>query len=234
MSLIEINGSGKAVQCLPVGSLKRFGTNPYGDAMFRVVWSESRYYLVGGEHVGYDGDPSPDRVVKARGKDPNVNSREKCYKWLPLYPSVHRWVLECWKSGLAFTGCTPEQYRERYLDLASGLLILGPYPDRGEYVQCFTFPSVPTISVVEGVINRIKAGWNYTYQDHLRANREELERKEKSKLDTFKDMFKDSQQAFNNRPSNIRPGKRTKDSIRLRYSAKDVPIKPRGFSTGAI
>lgn len=233
--LVEINGSGRSVQHLPIGSLKVFGTNLYGEALFRIIWSDSRYYLVGGDHVLYDGDPSPDRVLQERGKDPNVSSREKCYRWLPLYPSTHKWILECWKSGLAFTGCSPEQYRDRYFDPASGLLTLGPYPERGEYVQCFTFPSEPTFSVAQGVIYRIKAGWNYSYQDHLAANKKELELKEKTRASQFESMFKDSQQAFNNRPSNLRPGKRTKDKIQIRHSAKDVKIPhTRGFSTGTF
>lgn len=234
MKLVDLVGHDKKPQHLPIGSLKGFGTNPYNEPIWRVVWSESRYYLVGANHAEYDesaGGYSNDGTVKKRGKDPNLNRIQACYKWLPLYPGLKRWVLELWKSPVAFTGCSQDQYNDRYYDPASGLLTLGPYPQRGEYCQSFTFPSEPTFSVVEGTINRIRAGWNYTYNDHLAANNAEAEAKQKAVDARRRDIFLDAQQAFKNRASNVRPGKRTKDKINFKKTAADIPINPRGFST---
>lgn len=233
MSFVSIKGNCPTLSQLPIGSLKAFGVNDYGEAIFRVIWSESRYYLVGAKHTEYDGDPSTDAVLKKRGKDPNVARVESCYKWLPLYPSVKAWILELWKSPLGFTGCTPDQWNERYLDVESGLLTLGPYPNRGEYSQCFTFPSgaTPTKTLVHTVINRIKAGWDYSYAEHLAAQKKDNEDKKKASDNRMDAIFLDSQQAFKNRPSNVRPGKRTRDKIPLRKRAEDLQLHKRGFST---
>lgn len=228
-----IGGHDRKPQHLPIGSLKGFGTNPYAEAMWRVVWSESRYYMVGANHVEYDGDPATDKMLKIRQKDPNVTKREVGYKWLPLYPGKPGWVLELWKSPFAFTGCTPEQYEIQYRDPVTGLLTLGPYPTRGEYCQCMTFPTTPTFTQVAEEIGKRRAGWGYTYNDHKAANQEMLEKKEKDKFKVFQDIFKDSQQAFGNRASSVRPNKRTKDKINVSQSAEKLGLSRRGgFSAG--
>lgn len=231
--LISISGHERTPQHLPIGSLKFLGTNPYDEALFRVVWSESRYYIVGANHNDYDNSgPANDPTLRERGKDPNKIRVQREYRWLPLYPKLHRWVLECWKSPLAFTGCTKEQWDEKYLDLQSGLLILGPYPNRGEYSQCFTFPNEPSVSVVHDTIYRIKAGWNYSYNEHLTANKKEQEQKAKAAASQQQAIFKNAQQAFNNRPSNVRPGKRTAKDIKLNITADQTGIRSkRGIST---
>lgn len=238
MGLLSINGSDRKPQHLPIGSLKGFGSNPFNEAIFRVVWSESRFYLVGAEHTEYDesaGGASSDKVVRMRGKDPNLTRQKAEYKWLPLYPGVHGWVLECWKSAISFTGCaTRERYAEQFTDPKTGLLTLGPYPSRGEYSMCHIFKETPGLTEVGNRINMIRAGWNYTYNDHLAANNEVMEKKEKDKLRNFTDFFLDAQQAFGNRPTNIRPGKKTKKDIKLKYSAQDLKLKHRsGLSIGS-
>jgi len=91
----------------------------------------------------------------------------------------------------------------------------------------------PTFSQVAQRINFIKAGWSYTYNDHVAANKDHLEKKEKEKYRVMTDIFKDSQQAFNNKPSNIRPGKRTKDKIKIKYSAEELKLKKSAFATGS-
>ena len=228
--LVEI-GQGKTPQHLPIGSLKSLGINPRGEALFRVVWSDSITYVVGAAHLKEGADFHTPQQLKLLDKTDDV--REIGYKQLPYYPNVHAWVLERWMSPLAFTGCTPEQYLERYVDPATGLLTLGPYPDRGVYERCFVFPSEPTRTTVENVIVRIKAGWNYSYAEHRVANREAAEKKEKEQFSHLKDVFQDSQQAFKNQPTNIRPGKRTKDKVKIRYSAEDLRLRRRpGFATG--
>lgn len=235
--VIEVGSSSRTLQHLPIGSLKSQGTNLYGEALFRVVWSESRYYLVGALHTEYDesaGGASKDAVLMERGKDPNQLRQVPGYKWLPLYPNVRSWVMEKWMSPIGFTGCSShEMYDLRYKDPATGLLTLGPYPSRGEYVQCFTFPTgvTPGREIIIDVIRHIKAGWNYTYKEHLEANNKAIEKKEKARKDRFDDIFLDAQQAFKNKPTNIRPGKRKREDIEFKYSANDVGLHQQGFST---
>jgi hypothetical protein len=190
--------------------------------MWRVVWSESRFYLVGAEHTTYDesaGGMSNDRTLMTRGKDPNLEKVEVGYKWLPLYPGRSGWVLELWKSPEGFTGCTPEQYEINYRDYKTGMLTLGPYPSRGEFCQAHFFERTPSYDEVCKQIQLRRAGWSYTYNDHLAANQEAGKKQEKAQFSRFEDIFLDAQQAFKNRPSNVRTGKRTKDSIQFNRPA---------------
>lgn len=226
----SIGGHCPSIQHLPIGSLKLHGENPYGEPLFRVVWSESRYYLVGASHTEYDGDPSTDAVVRAREKDPNVSRRMVGYKWLPLYPGQPRWVLEMWKSPLAFTGCSPEQYEINYRDPATMLLTLGPYPSRGEYCMCQSrmwTGTGPSRSEVDRTIALIKAGWSYSYKEHASANKEHLQGKEKAAFSEFKDRFQDARPAFGNRPTSMNPGKKSQNDIQIRKSAQELGLANR-------
>ena len=235
MSVELIGGHCPTLQQLPIGSLKGFGTNPYGEPIFRVVWSESRYYLVGAKHREYDGDPSNDKQIKlAGGRDINLTRESVGYKWLPLYPGPGRWVLEMWKSPLAFTGCSPEQYEILYRDPATNLLTLGPYPSRGEYSQCsVNFTARPGRDEVVRAIHLIKAGWNYSFTEKKQAIEEQGQKDERARFNQFEAMFKDSQQAFGNKPSSARPGKKTADQYRLGHSASRLGLNTRGgFRSG--
>ena len=234
MSIETISGHNPTVQNLPIGSLKGFGENPYAEPLFRVVWSESRYYLVGASHVEYDGDPSSDRAVEARHKDPNVSRRTVGYKWLPLYPGRGRWILEMWKSPLAFTGCSPEDWEIKYRDSTTLLLTLGPYPSRGEYCQCHDFKSEPTFSQVAEQIYWRKAGWSYTYADHVAANKQLLDKQEKDRVSRFKDIFQDARPAFGNRPTSMSPGRKSQNDIKINRSATEAGLPVRnGLAVGS-
>lgn len=235
MSFDLIGGHNVTPQHLPISSLSLFGKNPYNENMWRVVWSESRYYLVGAEHNTFDesaGGASLDKVINQRGKDPNLQTRKTGYKWLPLYPSRAGWVLELWKSPSGFTGCSPEEYEIKYRE-PNGILTLGPYPSRGEFCQAHFFNSTPSWDEVCKQIQLRRMGWQYSYNDHLAANKEQVEKEEKSKFARMEDIFLDSQQAFKNRASNIRPGKRTRDKINIKHTAEQLGLKKKqGFSAG--
>lgn len=234
MSIEQIGGHCPNLQHLPIGSLKSLGTNPYAEPIFRVVWSESRYYLVGANHREYDNDPVNDKTLNLRGKDPNLVRERAGYKWLPLYPGKPRWILEMWKSPFGFTGCSKEQFELMYRDPITNLITLGPYPERGEYCQCsVNLSKQPTREEVIKMIYLIKAGWNYTVAEKAAANRQTLEQNEKVKVNNFRDMFKDAQQAFNNNPSSIRPGKRTKERVRVDRTAQQAGlVSQAGFRSG--
>lgn len=67
----------------PLESMARFGQNPFGENIWRVVHAPSRRSLVHGH-----------------GRKP---------KWLPTYPQAgNAWVLEKWLSAYEFTKCTAE------------------------------------------------------------------------------------------------------------------------------
>lgn len=234
MPLLEVNSSGRSLQHLPISehSLSVFGTTPYGESLFRIIWSESRYYLVGANHVDYDssGYSNDASLILSGGSDPNVRKQQAEYRWLPLYPSLKAWVLEQWRSPLAYVGMGREMYDIFYKDPKTGLLTLGPYPERGEYCYSFTFPSQPPWSAIERVINHIRAGWKYSQAEHKAALDQQEEKKRKDKMGQLESIFLDSQQAFKNRPSNINPAKRKRENVVIRKTAEQAGLRPRKFT----
>lgn len=109
--------------------MARFGQNPYGENLYRIVFAPSRRYLVYGEW--------PDGSRKAT--------------WMPKYPEVgESWVLERWLTPFEYARCTPEEWN---LDLT----VLGPFPDRGEYEICHKFNLVtPNDENIASVIELIE------------------------------------------------------------------------------
>ena len=93
-------------------SMVKYGLNPYGEPLWRVVYAPSVKKLVGGRfsdgYVGY----------RAR----------KAYEHLG-----NCWVLEKWLSGWEFTRQHESDYVDSVKDSATGLLLTGPYPSRGIY-----------------------------------------------------------------------------------------------------
>lgn len=115
--------------------MARFGSNPHGDNLYRIVFAPSRKYLVYGEW--------PDGSRNAT--------------WLPKYPEVgDSWILERWLTAFEYARCTPEEWNR-------DLTVLGPYPDRGEYEICHRFNLVgPGDESVDKVIALIEQSHKQT------------------------------------------------------------------------
>lgn len=231
----DIIGHNKPLQHLPIGSMKPFGTNPYDEPVYRVIWSDSHYVLSGGKHHVYDGRPSNDNVVNARGKDPNQVREQIGYKWVPLYPGIHAWVLEKWKSAIGFTGMTEDTWNWQTKDPETGLLELGPYPSRGDYSHSYTFPATPGRMVVMEMIQMIEAGMRYSYAENKQAILNEQERKQKDWNNRFEARAMDARPVGGIRPCNLRPGKVSAErTVNFKKAAEDVGLNPahRGVSVG--
>lgn len=219
--MISIASGNKPLSHWP-GSLSQFGTNLYNENMYRVVWSDTRFHLVGGMWHDYDGAPQNDKeLALAGGKDINLLRRVAEYRWVTRYPGVHSWVLEKWVSAYEYAG-TPITWEMSMKDKESGLLVCGPYPSRGEYEHCFTFPDHPSISVIERVINWVKAGQNYSAAEHKTANKNALEKEQKDWLSRGMDIWKDSQSPFQGNAMSGSPGRKKKEDINFQYTAQDL------------
>jgi hypothetical protein len=94
--------------------MAKYGLNQYGDPMYRIVLNRTRRNMLG----GIDGKTG---VVG--------------YHWAVTYDRVppNSWILEKWLSPSEFTNLSKEQWNLEYRDPATGLLLLGPFPDRGDY-----------------------------------------------------------------------------------------------------
>lgn len=120
--------------------MSRFGTTPYQENLFRIVFSDSRRYTVSGQW--------PDGGVYA--------SEEKLY---PTHPNT--WVLERWLDVREFAGCSRETWDWKYQNL-------GPYPERGEYQAVHFFETVqPADCSMEKLISWIEQGRKNTFQTVL-------------------------------------------------------------------
>jgi hypothetical protein len=160
----------RAVQTLPVVPMKRYGENPYGDSLYRVVFSDSRTDLLGGKWP--DG--------------------ECAYREVPRYPGIRsQWILEKWCAPAEYAG-TPEQYTREQWDADSGLLTCGPYPNRGEYAHCYTFPFMPTDGMICQIVGALKVSRDITSSDRKQGILEPLERQQREQETRFEDIFKDA------------------------------------------
>lgn len=142
--------------------LQQFGKNCWGEAMYRLVWSPSRYQLVGGHwsHLG------------------------KCaYIPCPLYTSDGRWVLEKWQP----CSIAPDEWNTRYA-VEEGYLAIGPYPVYGEYYECFWFtmgggldgfiPMEPSMLMTAAML--VDMGKHTTYTDNRIAARDRMKDKDRA------------------------------------------------------
>lgn len=200
--------------------LRAFGLNPYNDYLFRVVWGPSRKWLVGGMWEERIATPSTNLEIEQNGRDNYVYRRAE-YRWVQKYPD--KWILERWLSPLQYGG-TPESWQMTQWDEEAKLLTLGPYPERGEYEQCYTFDEEPSASAVERVVSMLVYGATYSYAERKQALEAEAAGKHWDWLNKCEAIWKDSQGAFNNQPTNVAPGKRTPDKVDLSKSAEEVGL----------
>ncbi len=160
----------KAIQVLPTVPMKRYGENPYSEALYRVVFSDSRTDLLGG-----------------KWPDGNCDYREA-----PRYPGIRgQWILEKWCSPEEYAG-TREEYERAQFDPDSGLLTCGPYPYRGEYVHCYTFPCVPGDGMIYQIVSALKISRDLTAGHRKQGIMEPLEKQEREREQRFDSIWGDT------------------------------------------
>jgi hypothetical protein len=121
----------------------RFGTNPYGENLFRIVFSNSRTFIVAGEWNSH-----PDIPMERWGR--TCAAEEPLY---PQYPGL--WILERW--------LPPDISRERWDFERSEC---GPYPERGDYYLSHAFETCgPADANLDKLISWIEEGRKRSWQD---------------------------------------------------------------------
>lgn len=178
--------------------LSKFGQNPYGENIFRVVWSESQTELVGGvweDRVFERGTT----IVKDKNftRDDNpVIARTAAYRRVLKYSDAKCWILEKWLP----CSYSPWLWNYRFMDVESGLNILGPYPEFGDYHCCYRLTDrgkyrEPSAFIIEYYARMIQAGLEYT-EAHRKAAFEARIKKQQRDFDNrFDAIFHDSQAA---------------------------------------
>jgi len=199
--------------------MHRYGLNPFGKPMYRVVWSDSRTYLLGGNWEGGSFE---------------VRETE-------LYDGVHAWILEKWQSAEQFAGSREAwDQTERDTNTPS----LGPYPSEGEYVFAYRFPFEPTDSMVSIWIRANNGTLAMSKAEQKESILAPLLARKKKDYQRIDDVFEDSQPAFrfadamvsavgNGNVIHRKPSKRIKD-VNFRLGAEDLglPMSDNAFFTG--
>ena len=191
------------------GGMKRFGVNPHGEPMFRVVFAPSRRYLVVSESEGAKWLP------KYRG----LISEEKASGRTITHSNV--WIMERWLSAIEYHKFGREDW-----DL--NCLALGPWPEKGEYELCYVFyPAPPADVSIEHRITLIEASRRVSFGDTLRYQREDSQKELKNTRATAEDMIRNRLPAFGINPLvGFGGGRGTKTGPILR-SAKELGLPTR-------
>lgn len=143
----------------PTPNLKRFGVNPFGESLYRIVFKDSRRHLV--------GKYWPD-------------NGETGYRWVPKYPGVKTaWMLERWNSAWEFTRMSQSEWDRTMTCPISGFLLLGPYPSRGEYELAWEFDLGVAQDSLENVIGAVERGRDRTFQQIRQGHAAEYQYEEK-------------------------------------------------------
>ena len=185
--------------------MARFGLTPHGDALYRIVFAPSRRYLVVGEWP--DGS--------------------NCAHWIVKHKNVGNvWIMERWLPAEQYTKCSREHWDQN-------LLILGPWPSRGEYELCHVFDVAgPADADVEKLITWIEAGKEIPLSQTLQYHRDSADREAKSTRGQAEDMIRNRLPAYGCRPmvsSRVARGYKT---ARVLKSAEELGLPTQsGFST---
>lgn len=212
----------KAPQLLPTIPMERYGlSTSTGKPLYRVVWSDSRTYLLGGKW--------PDGACE--------------YRECELYEGVHAWILEKYMTAQEFAG-SPRDYQARQFDPASGLLTLGPYPTEGDWAFVYQFPIEPSHSMISVMVRMIEASRNLTAQERMKSIMDPLLARQKRAHERIDTIFDESQPAFRYSDAMVSaanpghvirrtPSKRIKD-IAFKKSAEELgmPMTDNAFFTG--
>ena len=167
---------------LPMG---KYGKTPFGDNLYRIVRTDSRRRLVGGEWFG----------------------GERMYHWVPAYRNCSApWILEMWRPE----PMSIRQWNE-LSDPATGWPLFGPYPSRGDYELVFEFDFGVAADSLDNIIAAVGAKQKRSFQDDRDILAREYDYEQgKFKQDSYEDI-RDGMTAFGGAPLSYgRHGRGTK------------------------
>ena len=191
------------------GQPNTWGKNPNGKPLYRVIWSESRFWMLGGEW--------PD------GK--------KEYRWSPYYGGRKEWVLEKWLRPEEYAG-SKEMWEIEYRDVNTGLYTMGPYPRQGWYEHCYSFPhdAEPNLEAIVPLLEYGKN--NYTLSQIRTALHLWHDNKRKEWEQKVMDGMQDAMPAFGAIATNLSSSKPTMDTGGLTgHELKEAVRRHKGLPT---
>jgi len=183
-------------------AMSRFGLNPQGAPLYRIVFSPSRRYLVVGDVA----------------------------EWRVLHKNLGPvWIMERWLPAELFAKCTRDEW-------IRDMLVLGPWPESGEYELCHVFDTAPPADAsIETLITWIEAGRNIPFRDTLQFQREDAKRELLSTRAKAEDMIRNLLPSFGVNPMvGFKGGRGTKTAPLLRSAEElGLPTRPGLLANGA-
>jgi len=180
--------------------LAKFGQNPCGENLYKVVWAEGETELSGGIwHDHMDPNKPAGALIYKNGlvmdENPLVGQKAE-YRRVQKYPDTQRWLLVKWLPP----SYSREQYRERFTDVDSGMNYLGPYQEQGTYELCYKLERkggfMPlTLAIVEYYCRLIEAGKDYSSAQKRIAQEVRIEKQKRAWETHFDDVFDEAQDA---------------------------------------
>lgn len=187
-------------------AMKRYGTNPFGDPLYRIVFADSRKHLVTGEWV-----------------DGSVGG-----KWRPRYrQAAGFWIMERWLSA--------DEYHKMPRHKWDAMFPSIPYQERGDYDHCHTFEHCgPVDASIDKLVMWINAGRNASYQDNHDACSREYAQETKDTDREMSDRVANSLPAFGATAMVGRGGARGTKTSQIIRTAKELrlPVGNNKFVSG--
>lgn len=186
--------------------MTRYGLNPYGKALWRVVWAPTVKKIVGGQFSdGYTGY----RVRKA-------------YKQIG-----DNWILEKWQSAWDHTKMSRQSYESKFGD-ASGLISTGPYPERGIYYLAEVLNGNPADMNFDWIIGFINKAARNDPQENMRAYLDSMKKQDEADAQNRFDRCKELLPAFGVRATSYRGHVKATKSAPLMKSANELGLPTKG------
>ncbi len=219
--------------------LRKFGQNPYGENIYRLVWSESVFEVIGGmweERV----NPLMGNAVVRRGRmllESNpVICKKPGYKLVSKYPDFKgkeaRWILEKWLP----CSFTRAMWDWRFLEPQSGLYLSGPYPEHGEFWCSKVITDrgkyqEPSADLIEYYTRLIAAGDEYPEYAKREAREKRHATKQRDYDNMFDAIYDDAQLAGGTTNlfqavSGPKTNRKTVDDVKIVNAPRGLPTTP--------
>jgi hypothetical protein len=192
--------------CYPM-PMARYGLNPHGEPLYRLVYAPSVKKLVGGKFPdGFTG-----------------------YRARPAYRHIgEHWIIEKWISALELTRMTEEQYNSAYRDRETQLFPTGPYPLRGIYYYCETLSCNPAEANIDKLVMWLE---HAKYVDPAENRRQLLSDIDKAERDDQSNRFAwadDKKRASGIRAANFGGMVKAQKSYPMEKSANELGLPMKG------
>lgn len=176
--------------------VRRYGTNPFGEPRYRLVWAPSRLERSGGEWTDWEGGRALRRVVAMRR--------------VLKYPGEICWLIERWAPASSY-GAPEQWYRPAAAGgtvLPCGIAALGDYPHRGDYedigARMYWYPTerhvTLAIDACERGLSSAPASPAARARRRTLAAEQEQQRRDADFDQLAADLFDDAAPAFHGAP----------------------------------